>query len=174
MTWFTRNRGPRKADRNVSKTALLRGVGLHAPLRKPSCGPRVCMSWGQAYDPGEAETPRCPRRPARAVRPRPRCLLAPPGTPHARRGSRPATPPRRIHASVTVAPPGRCSLRAVRYSRRPRRPAARCWPTPRPGRAARGHSRESGLRPGRSGRGLARPARWAGADPPAALPGPAG
>ena len=83
-----------------------------------------------AYELGEAETPRRPRRPARAGRPRPRGLLAPRGTRHATRGSHPATPPRRIHASVTVAPPGRCSLRAVRYSRRPRHPAARCWPTP--------------------------------------------
>jgi hypothetical protein len=140
-------------------SALMRSQGLH-------------VLW--AYEPGAAATSRRPHGPARVVRPRPRGLLAPLDTRHATRRSRPATPPRRIHAAVTVAPPGRCSLRAVRYSRRPRRPAARWWPTPRPGRAVHGHSRESGLPRGRSGRGRAHPARWAGADPPAALPGPAG
>jgi hypothetical protein len=98
----------------------------------------------------------------------------PPGTPPARRYSRPATPSRQIHACVTVAPPGRCSLRLVRYSRRrPYAAVALCSPTRRPGRAAREHSRGSGARPDHSGRGPARPARWADADPPTALPRPA-
>ena len=161
MTGISRNRRsaqdepPRLVDRRASRCQLPCSAA-YAIMRSQS----LPVLGARASDPREIETPRC--------------LLAPPGTAHARHGSHPATPPHQIHASVTVAPPGHCSLRAVRYNRPPPHLAAPCWPTPPPGQAGRGHCRESGPHPGRSGRGPARPAPEAGADPPTALPTPAG